>query len=167
MTITIENLYDYPEYIDTVVNWLYSEWGDNNYSFWNSWVRSSVHKNGVPMTFILFVDDTIAGTYSLWNCDIQSRQDLSPWFGGLFVDLPFRGKDFNGKRLGAIMQKHAFKQAVDLGIESLYLFTEKSPKYYIENGWEYIGNAFDEHDQCVSLCKYKVNHEEKWKEKNE
>ena len=34
--IAIENLFDYPEYIDTVVNWLYSEWGDNNFQFWNS-----------------------------------------------------------------------------------------------------------------------------------
>lgn len=154
--ITVENLYDYPEYINTVVNWLYSEWGNNNYRFWDSWVRSSIHKDNIPMTFILFVDNTIAGTYSLWNCDIQSRQDLSPWFGGLFVDLTFRGKEFNGKKLGKIMLTHAMNKVQELGIDTLYLFTEKNPKYYLESGWKYIGNTFDEKDQCVSLCQYRV-----------
>lgn len=156
MNIIIENLCDYPEHIETVVNWLYSEWGNNNYSFWDSWVRSSIRKDRVPMTFVLLVNNTVAGTYSLWNCDIQSRQDLSPWFGGLYVDRAFRGKEFNGQKLGVMMQRHAIAKAAELGIEKLYLFTEKSPKYYIENGWVYVGTAYDEKDNIVNLCEYCV-----------
>lgn len=155
--IAIENLFDYPEYIDTVVNWLYSEWGDNNFQFWNSWVRSSINKKNIPITFIILVDNNIAGTYSLWNCDIQSRQDLYPWFGGLYVDKKYRGKEYYGEKLGSLMQKHAIEQAQKLGVEILYLFTEKNPKYYIENGWHHFGYAYDEKDQQVSLCKYIVS----------
>ena len=156
MKITIENLANCPQHIDTVVEWLYSEWGDNNFAFWDSWVKSSLQKSSVPQTFVIFVDDNLAGTYSLWRCDLQSRQDLFPWFGGLYVSCDFRGQYFDGKKLGSVMLEHATEQLKSLGHNEAFLFTEKSPRYYIRNGWTFIGEVPDEKGNTVSLCRIEL-----------
>lgn len=154
MKICIENLRDYPQFIDTVVGWIYSEWGNNNRRYWDSWIRSSLSEKGVPQTYIVFVDDRIAGTYSLWRCDLQSRQDLYPWFGGLYVSPEYRGKEIEGIKLGERMQSHALQQVKNLGYSRVYLFTEKNPKYYVANGWKVLSLIPNENDEDVTLCEY-------------
>lgn len=154
MKVCIENLRDYPQYIDTVVGWVYSEWGNNNRRYWNSWIRSSLSEREIPKTYIVFVDNDIAGTYSLWRCDLQSRQDLYPWFGGLYVSPKYRGKEIEGMKLGVRMQAHALKQIKELGYDKVYLFTEKNPKYYLNNGWKVLSLIPNENDVDVILCEY-------------
>lgn len=154
MNIRIENLRNYPQYINTVVEWIYSEWGNNNRKYWDSWIRSSLSADEIPQTYIVFVDDNIAGTYSLWRCDLQSRQDLYPWFGGLYVNLDYRGKEVDGKKLGVWMQYHALQRVKELGYDRLYLFTEKDPQYYVTNGWKVLSLIPDENDKDVTLCEY-------------
>jgi predicted N-acetyltransferase YhbS len=156
MDIQIVNLCECSNYVSTVVNWIYSEWGDNNYEYWNSWIRSSLSADKIPMTFGIFVDGKLAGTYSLWRCDLQSRQDLFPWFGGLYVHKDYRGNVYDGKKLGERMIEHAVVQLKKLGYKKAYLFTEKKPSYYIEHGWKLIDVIPDEKDQMVSLCEIEV-----------
>lgn len=156
MDIIIDCLNNHPKYIETVVNWLYSEWGNNNYKYWDSWVRSSLQEDDVPQTFIVFVNGKIAGTYSLWRCDLQSRQDLSPWFGGLFVCPDYRGKEYNGEKLGITLQKHAISTLKKLNYQRAYLFTEKDPTYYTINGWRIIGTCPNEKDETVTVCMYSL-----------
>lgn len=165
MEIKIENLKYYPQYIDVVVNWLFSEWGNENFNFWDSWVRTSLNCKDIPQTYIAFVNNEIVGTYSLWRCDLQSRQDLFPWFGGLYISKKHRGREYDGVKLGVIMQKHAKRVINNLGYSEMYLFTEKNPKYYISNGWKFFGIAPDEEDKKVSLCRYCIE-EEKNNERN-
>ncbi len=153
MEIRIENLNQYPQYIETVVGWIYKEWGDNNPNYWKEWITHSLYSNRVPMTFIAFVDDIPAGTISLWNCDIQSRQDLSPWVGGLYVADGFRGQSYGEQKLGLLLQKHALKALQDMGYRTAYAFTEKTTDYYERIGWEPIGPTRDEKDNVISLLK--------------
>lgn len=157
MNVIIKNLKEDPMYIDTVINWLYSEWGNNNHKYWQSWIERSLFSDKIPQTYLLFVDGEIAGTYSLWRCDLQSRQDLFPWFGGLYIDPCFRGKKFNDIKLGVLLQNHAIQQLKKLGFKKAYLYTEKDPKYYISNGWQKFGVAPDEKDNIVTLCAYNIN----------
>lgn len=156
MIIKIENLKKYPQHIEKVVDWLYSEWGNKNRNFWEAWVKSSLFDCDIPETFVLLIDEKAVGTYSLWRCDLQSRQDLFPWFGGLFVEKAYRGKKYCGDKLGEIMQRHAFDELKRLGYKDAYLFTERDPQYYLRNGWQYIGKAPDERDSLVSLCSKKL-----------
>lgn len=157
MNIRIENLANHMKYMTTIVDWLHSEWGNNNYKYWDSWVRSSLSLTDVPCTFIVLVEGELAGTYSLWRCDLQSCQDLFPWFGGLYVSEQFRGKTFNGQKLGVIMQQHAIQMLRHLNYSEVYLFTEKSPAYYNRNGWETLYQTFDELDNVVTVCKYSIS----------
>lgn len=161
MEIKIDNLRKHPQYIDQIAKWLYSEWGNNNFNYWKSWVSNSLSINDIPQTYIAFVDGIIAGTYSLWRCDLQSRQDLYPWFGGLYVDKKFRGKYFKGKKMGVILQQDAIMRVKHLGYDQLYLFTEKDPQYYMSNGWEKYDFAYNENDNQVIICKYKISENRK------
>ena len=150
--IEIVELRDYQEYCDTVVEWLYSEWGNNNKAFWTSWVKSSLNELDIPKTYLIIVNGEVAGTYSLWRCDLQSCQDLYPWFGGLYVSNRFRGKKYNGRKLGEYMLEHAVNELKAMKYDKAYLFTEKSPEYYIRNGWNFLHMAPDENDNLVSIC---------------
>lgn len=150
--IVIDELRKYPQHISIVIDWLYKEWGNHNRNYWKSWVQHSLQVNNIPKTYILLVNDHIAGTYSLWRCDLQSRQDLFPWFGGLYVDTDYRGKFYNGEKLGEILQRHAIMELKKLRYQEVYLFTSHSPEYYNRNGWEYFGQAPDENDQWVNIC---------------
>lgn len=154
MDIKIDSLNNFPQYVDIVVNWLYSEWGNNNYKYWDSWVKSTMNNTNIPQTFIIFIDEKIVGTYSLWRCDLQSRQDLFPWFGGLFVHPNYRGKEYDGVKLGVRLQKHAFDVLKEYNHDKVYLFTEKDPKYYTDNGWKIIDVAPNESDEMVTICEY-------------
>lgn len=150
--IEIVELRDHQEFCNTVIDWLYSEWGNNNKAFWSSWIHSSLNEYDVPKTYLLKVNGVLAGTYSLWRCDLQSCQDLSPWFGGLYVSKRFRGKTYNGKKLGEYMLVHAAEELKSMKYNKAYLFTEKSPAYYIRNGWDFLRVAPDENDNLVSIC---------------
>ena len=55
---------------------------------------------GVPSTYVVLKDEQYVGTFSFWNCDLQSRQDLSLWLGGIVV-VPF----FRGLGIGLFIQK--------------------------------------------------------------
>lgn len=150
--ITIDELINHPQYIPTIVEWLYNEWGNNNRIFWESWITSSTQVYDIPKTYILFVNNNVVGTYSLWRCDLQSRQDLFPWFGGLYVDSNYRGRYYNGKKLGEILQCHAISELKRLHYTDAYLFTSKSTEYYNRNGWENFCDAPNENSEWVHIC---------------
>jgi len=147
MNLTIKNLVENKKYFDEVLNLIYKEWGNNNFEFWQSWIRSSMMENEIPMTFIVFCDDEFVGTFSLWRCDLQSRQDLFPWLGGIVVKENWRGKG-----IGLFIQKQAKDILKNLGFSKAYLFTEITG-YYEKADWQYIGNAHNESNNIVNLYK--------------
>jgi len=152
MNIEISPLKNYPEHIPSVISWIYHEWGNNNPHYWDSWIHSSLNTNGIPITYVVLVDKYLVGTFSLWRCDLQSRQDLFPWFSALYVDPRFRGKLYNGKKISSTILEFALKEMKQLGYHRVFLFTEKDPDFYERNGWYLIGTAFDENDHLVTLC---------------
>ena len=152
MRIRIQKLIDNQTCFTFVVNWLYSEWGNNNYHFWVAWIRSSTRPEGIPQTFVSYVDDVIAGTYILWRCNLQSRQDLFPWFGSLYYDRNFRGKLYVGRKLGQILLIHSNDQLKQLGYPQAYLSTDKSIDCCIRDRWKYIGIASNEKGRPGKLC---------------
>ena len=153
--IVINSLKTQSEYVDIVSKWLYTEWGNCNPNYWKSWVKYSLREDDIPRTYILLVNGKIAGTYSLWRCDLQSRQDLFPWLGGLYVDMTYRGKTYNNKKLGEILLNHATLELRKLKYEKVFLFTSRSTEYYVRNGWVDMCQAPDENDQLVNIC-YKI-----------
>lgn len=143
------NLADKPEFIELVVNWLYEEWGKkgekNNKNYWKSWVNSSLSKIDVPQTYIAVVNNELVATFSLWRCDLQSRQDIFPWFGGLVINPNHRANGY-----GKLMQIEALRILNRLGYNEVHLFTEISG-YYEQTGWVFVQEIPDETGKMVRL----------------
>jgi GNAT superfamily N-acetyltransferase len=132
--------------INVIVDWLWSEWGTkNNFNYWKSWVESSMFTDKIPQTFVAVENDKVLGTISLWRCDLQSRQDIFPWLGGLYVDGIYRKQG-----IGAALQKHAFEVAHNLGYKELYMFTELTG-YFERFGWSYLEEIPNEFGEMVKL----------------
>ena len=123
MMIKAINLNCVPHYFDDVFKSIYQEWGENNPNFQKSWIKSSMKSEGVPSTYVVLKDEQYVGTFSFWNCDLQSRQDLSLWLGGIVV-VPF----FRGLGIGLFIQKQV-KNATERDQRYAYLFTEMTSSY--------------------------------------
>ena len=144
--MTIERLTPKSSLLQTISGWMWSEWGQpNNRKYWEYWIGRSVNDRDIPQTFAALEGDEIVGTVSLWRCDLQSCQDISPWLGGLFVLPVHRGRGY-AKRL----TMHACEQAKELGYAKLYLFTELDG-FFEKFGWEYLENVPNEYDKMVKL----------------
>ena len=151
----VYNLADKPEYLQKVVDVLYQEWGNHsesnsNRNYWESWVKSSLSTTDVPQTLIGLEDETLIATASLWRCDLQSRQDLFPWFGGLWVKPEYRMQG-----IGTMMQTTAIEKLRLMGYRTVYLFTDLIG-FYEKSGWFPIGSVPDEKGIIVNLYQYNI-----------
>ncbi|MDD3471004.1 MAG: GNAT family N-acetyltransferase [Thermoguttaceae bacterium] len=134
------------EFFDAVVQCLWNEWGkckNLTLSFWECWVRSSLHPAEVPQTYIAISEtatgdmrgEQLLGTVSLWRSDLQSRQDLTPWLGGLYVVPAFRGRG-----VASALQRYVLRRAASMSIPRLYLMTEHE-HFYERTGWIFLGTS--------------------------
>ena len=137
MNLMVKNIAKDKKYFNEVLDLVYKEWGNNNFDFWHSWMNNSMFENDIPMTFLVFCDNEFVGTFSLWRCDLQSRQDLFPWLGGIVVK-----EDWRRKGIGLFMQMKAKEILKILGYRRAYLFTEMTG-YYEKTGWCFLDNGKD------------------------
>ncbi|MDD7794285.1 GNAT family N-acetyltransferase [Clostridium sp. 'White wine YQ'] len=136
--ISIEYLADYREHVDTVSNWLCTEFGEeNNYEFFHSIIERSLIKNKLPITFIAFDDNELVGTIGLWRSDLVSRQDLYPWLSALYVR-----EDYRGKNIGKELQHFLIEYCKKASFSEIYLYTDLH-NYYEKTGWEYLEDGVE------------------------
>ena len=145
LELIVKNIIENQNYFDEVLGLIYKEWGNNNIEFWRSWIKSSMSEKEIPMTFLVFCDNKLVGTFSLWRCDLQSRQDLFPWLGGIVVKEEWRKKG-----IGLFIQKQAKETLKNLGYKKAYLFTEMTG-YYEKTGWCFFDNGIDEQGNFVKI----------------
>lgn len=136
-----------PQYFENVFESIYNEWGENNPNYWRSWIRSSIREKGIPSTYVVLSDEQYVGTFSFWNCDLQSRQDLTPWVGGIVVAPEFRGQG-----IGLFIQTEVIRILKEEGIRQAFGFTELIG-FYERTGWLFLDEIFDEKDSKVRLYK--------------
>src|SRR5690606_29389271 len=106
---------------EKVIDYFWSKWGGkSNYLFYKDCIERSIDtENDLPRFFVALQEDEIIGSYAILRSDLNSRQDLSPWFACLYVEEKCRGKN-----LGTALQNHAKQYMKALGYEKLYLCTE-------------------------------------------
>jgi len=153
--INIYNLATKPELINLVVEWLFNEWGKKqhhyNKNFWESWGRSSLSLDDIPQTYVAMDGRELVGSFSLWRCDVQSRQDLFPWLGGVIVKLNRRNEG-----IGSYMVRKAIRITKELGYGELFLSTQLID-YYDRLGWNYICNVPDENGRYLKLYRFDLS----------
>lgn len=136
--VKIEFLGDYREHIETVTNFIWNEFGnEDNYKFFESIVSNSLNKDKLPITFVALKDDEVVGTIGLWRADLISRQDLFPWLSALYVKEEYRGTGI-GKKLQNFLVEYARNQ----GFKELFLYTDING-YYEKMDWQYIKDGIE------------------------
>lgn len=98
-------------------------------------LRSRIGPNSVPATYILLVDEVVAGSVSLLKHDdiANLRADLSPWLASLLVEPRHRGQGY-----GRALVDHCVGRARALAFPTLYLYTDTHSKFYERLGWQLI-----------------------------
>ena len=149
----IKYLADSKEYIQTVINWLYDQWG-HNYEYgkevWTKRINNRLRKQEIPTTFIAIENDKAIGTASLIEYDMDTRKDLTPWLADVYVK-----KEHRGKKVASKLVKRVIKEAEKIGIPKLYLYTREAEGLYKKLGWEVIERT-DYYGDKVPIMIYNI-----------
>jgi N-acetylglutamate synthase-like GNAT family acetyltransferase len=145
--ITIIDIREHPEMQKDAVQYFWKQWGSqSNYNFYRDCIeRSCDTQSDIPRFYLALENNKIIGSYALLRSDLNSRQDLYPWFACLYVEPEYRGKNIGGQ-----LQNHAVDQARLKGYEYLYLCTDLTG-YYEKTNWRFIDKAYSIFDDETKI----------------
>ena len=120
--VQISYLIDYPEYIPQLAQWLFKEWdsilGEGNPKARIKKLKAHMNRDELPIAWVAHANGKLPGTAAVPVHDLEGREDLPPWLGGVFVASQFRRRGIGAALCGAVEDA-----ARTRGIQSLYLFT--------------------------------------------
>jgi predicted N-acetyltransferase YhbS len=140
VNVEIAYLADRPEAIDIVTRWLYDEFsylvpgktvGDVKVS-----LMARMNRDVLPLSIVASDGGEVAGTASLKLGDMDTRDDLSPWLAGLYVDRTRRNRG-----VGTLLVKSIQEIARQFGYGELYLYTPGASGFYHGIGWKTLEEA--------------------------
>ena len=136
----IKHVFDCPEAIPVITNWLVDEWGHTsdelNFENISSFLQKQTIMNQIPETFVAIKKGKFIGTASLYQNDLSTRPDLTPWLAAVYVDPEFRTEG-----VGSGLVKYILKESHQLGIKNLYLWTANKMDFYSKIGWKFFENT--------------------------
>lgn len=147
--IIIKNIKHYKCFEQTVSKWLYDEWGlKGSQKYWDDWVKFSQNENSTFQTYVVLKNNQLIATYGIMPCDLQSRQDLTPWIGNLYIPKEHR-------KLSLELMPYIFKHSEDefrkLKLKKVYLFTPHKPIVFKKFGYKFIEFSTDYDGSKISL----------------
>jgi len=138
--IQIEYLAHHISTIPIIAGWFSKEWGnhykENNISYISEKIHKRTNINSLPLTLIAIENKEIIGTVNLKKHDMSTRDDLSPWLGGLYVRIDKRNQGIGTQLIEATITK-----ARKMKFHQLYLWTHTARNYYLGLEWEHIGDT--------------------------
>ena len=141
----IINVREHPEYKERAVEYFTAKWGINRKLYADSMAHSITTESPLPRWYLLLRGEEIIGCFGLITNDFISRMDLWPWFCGLYIEEPERGKALGGQLLA-----HGRAEAARLGFSHVYLCTEHIG-YYEKYAWSYICDGFHPWDEASRI----------------
>ena len=133
-------LREHQEAIPIVAKWRFDQWGHeipgSSLETFAQFVRKGLQDDGLPQTWIVSSSRRIIGVASLAEHDMHTRQDLSPWLVGVYVNKADRGHG-----IGSALVRYVVEHAAEMGIETLWLFTPDQEHFYQRLGWQSVERA--------------------------
>lgn len=128
MTCRIDNLFEHPQHINCIAQWIHAEfWADKNVHTPQSLaglLRQAVNTSSIPLSLLALVDEEPVGTVNLIENDDDKRAHLRPWLAALLVVPSHRGQG-----IGSALVRELSERSAGLGIACLYLGTD-NPGFY-------------------------------------
>ncbi|WP_114571433.1 GNAT family N-acetyltransferase [Exiguobacterium flavidum] len=127
-----------PELLVQAMDRFANQWGNmDNRMFYEDCMRAScVTTESLPRFYIALDGGAMIANYALLRVDLVSRQDLTPWFGCLYVD-----EDRRGAGIGGALLVHAEEETRRKGFTALHLATDHVG-YYERHGFEDGGACY-------------------------
>ena len=136
--VRISYLSEHPEYVQQLAQWLFKEWdsilGEGNPEARIKKLKAHMNRDELPIAWVAHAKGELLGTAALRVHDLEGREDLTPWLGGVFVGSPFRRRG-----IGAALCATVEEAARSRGIQTLYLFTLDKQAWYLRLGWKALG----------------------------
>jgi GNAT superfamily N-acetyltransferase len=136
--VQISYLIEHPEYISQLAQWLFKEWGsilgEKTPEARVKKLQAHLNRDKLPIAWVAHANDQLLGTAALRVHDLEGREDLTPWLGGVFV-----GSHFRRQGIGAAVCTAVEEEARSRGIQTLYLFTLDKQAWYSHLGWTVLG----------------------------
>lgn len=133
----ISYLAEHPEFIPTLGQWFFEHYGallgEKTPDARIAKLRTHVQTDTLPIAWVAHADGQVLGMSALRVHDLDGREDLTPWLGGLFVGRSFRRQGIGAQLVAAVEAK-----AGVLGIGTLYLFTLDKQAWYSRLGWRVL-----------------------------
>jgi GNAT superfamily N-acetyltransferase len=133
----IEYLADDIALIPIIAHWHHEEWGHFNPgdSVERRITNLQTHlgKKQIPTTFVSLSRGILLGSASLVAHDMDTRMDLSPWLANVYVTPEHRGQG-----IGTALIQRVIDEAVELSIETMYLFTPNREGFFAGLGWSVV-----------------------------
>ena len=135
MSHTVDMLGHHPDLVAVVARWHWDEWGadyrDSSLEEWTEQLAAKTRTDGMPCSWIAYVDDEPVGSVALELDGVEPRPELKPDLGGLYV-LPRH----RSRGIGSALVLACEAMARQCGVEELYLHTESAETLYARLGWE-------------------------------
>src|SRR6266550_2160897 len=136
--VQISYLIEHPEYIPRLAQWLFEQWnsilGEETTDGRIKKLKTHMNRDKLPIAWVAHANGQLLGTAALRVHDVEGREDLTPWLGGVFV-----GTQFRRQGIGAVLCATVEHEARSRGIQTLYLFTLDKQAWYSHLGWTPLG----------------------------
>jgi predicted N-acetyltransferase YhbS len=92
--VQISYLIEHPDYIPQLAQWLFEQWdsilGEETPEARIKKLKAHMNRDQLPIAWVAHADGQLLGTAALRVHDLEGREDLTPWLGGVFVGSHFR-----------------------------------------------------------------------------
>ena len=130
----ISYLADRPEFVATLARGLWEQWRwitpELSLADRTAKLESHLNRSVLPIAWVAHSNAEPFGTAALRIHDLEGREDLTPWLGGVYVAPEHRQRGI-GPALCAVVERNAWA----LGFDELYLFTLDRVAWYAALGW--------------------------------
>jgi GNAT superfamily N-acetyltransferase len=127
--VLISYLIEHPEYVPQLAQWLFEQWdailGEETPEARIKKLKAHMNRDELPIALIAHSNGQLLGTAALRVHDLEGREDLTPWLGGVFV-----GSHFRRQGIGAALCATVEDETRSRGIHTLYLFTLDKKAWY-------------------------------------
>jgi GNAT superfamily N-acetyltransferase len=131
----ISYLADHPEFIEPIAKARLEHYREllPDYTLETHVKKLEAHLNRdtLPIAWVAHSENEAFGMSALRPHDLEGREDLTPWLGGVYVFPQFRRRG-----IGTALCRVVERQAAALGFRTLYLFTLDRQNWYGALGWQ-------------------------------
>jgi N-acetylglutamate synthase-like GNAT family acetyltransferase len=147
--VSITNLDAVPAAAGEVARWIEDEWRQLPiHDYLGAVERGEEWSMPFPRVLIAEQGGVVIGTASILAGDMETRPELDPWLGCVYVRPEWRGQG-----IGAQLTKRVEMLAESLGIRTLHLFTSDRAGMYRKLGWSMVEETEYDNERVAIMRK--------------